>query len=45
MFRFNASPPVDPLRSKGLTLIELMVVVAMLGILAALAAPSFADTL
>lgn len=45
MFRFNASPLVDPLRSKGLTLIELMVVVAMLGVLAALVAPSFADML
>lgn len=45
MFRIKALHSVEPLRSKGFTLIELMVVVAMLAILASLAAPSFADAI
>lgn len=36
-------PPIDFVEQKGFTLIELMVVIAMLAILLALAAPSFRD--
>lgn len=45
MFRIKAHHPVEALRSKGFTLIELMMVVAMLAVLASLAAPSFAEAI
>lgn len=45
MFRTKANQAVDRPHSRGFTLVELMVVVAMLAILASLAAPSFADAI
>jgi type IV fimbrial biogenesis protein FimT len=45
MFEFTAHPFAGPKRLTGVTLIELLVTIALLGILAALAVPGFADVL